>query len=282
MAQIIFDEQPSLYIEQETCKMLMPDMHYHNTCELYYILEGGREYFIEDKFFTTHKGDFVYIPAEMLHRTDGQLTTRILTYVSTGFMEKFFTKAMEGTILPHEPFVFRPEESLSEEFDGMLVELYTKYRAHIDDPSGKDDTVIAGLLFKILFFCATEKNTYVEQPFPDKRISSIVQYINRNFAQITSIEEIANHFFLSKYYLCHMFKASLGVPLITYLHTIRIKAACEMIESGKYKITEIATKCGFNTTPYFCKVFKDEKGMTPSEYKLSLKKDYNTYDSVFQ
>lgn len=278
MSQIVFDEQPSLYIEKETCKMLMPDMHYHNTYELYYILEGGREYFIEDKFFTTHKGDFVYIPAGMLHRTDGQLTTRILTYMTKDLMEHFFAPKMLKAILPEEAFVFRPEESLAKDFHGLVTRLYAEYSTYMEDPTSSDTALLAGLIFKVLFFINTERNTYVEQPFEDRRISSIVQYINRNFAQITSIEEIADHFFLSKYYLCHMFKAALGVPLVTYLHTIRIKAACELIESDKYKITDIATKCGFNTTPYFCKVFKDEKGITPSEYKRSLKKNYITYE----
>lgn len=278
MSQIVFDEQPSLYIEKETCKMLMPDMHYHNTYELYYILEGGREYFIEDKFFTTHKGDFVYIPAGMLHRTDGQLTTRILTYMTKDLMERFFAPKMLKAILPEEAFVFRPEESLAKDFHGLVTRLYAEYSTYMEDPTSSDTALLAGLLFKVLFFINTERNTYVDQPFEDRRISSIVQYINRNFAQITSIEEIADHFFLSKYYLCHMFKAALGVPLVTYLHTIRIKAACELIESDKYKITDIATKCGFNTTPYFCKVFKDEKGITPSEYKRSLKKNYITYE----
>ena len=282
MSQIIFDEQPNLYIEKETCKILMPDMHYHNTCELYYILEGGREYFIEDKFFTTHKGDFVYIPAEMLHRTDGQLTTRILTYVGDPFISRYFTKEMCNTLFPTEPFVFRPEESKADIFNNMFIELFAELGNSKKNATKKDAVRVAGLLFKIMFFATNERNTYVEQPFPDKRISPIVQYINKNFAQIGSIEEIANRFFLSKYYLCHMFKASLGVPLITYLHTIRIKAACEMIESGKYKITEIATKCGFNTTPYFCKVFKDEKGITPSEYRQSLKKDYNIHTEFLQ
>lgn len=278
MSQIVFDEQPSLYIEKETCKMLMPDMHYHNTYELYYILEGGREYFIEDKFFTTHKGDFVYIPAGMLHRTDGQLTTRILTYMTKDLMERFFAPKMLKAILPEEAFVFRPEESLAKDFHGLVTRLYAEYSTYMEDPTSSDTALLAGLLFKVLFFINTERSTYVEQPFEDRRISSIVQYINRNFAQITSIEEIADHFFLSKYYLCHMFKAALGVPLVTYLHTIRIKAACELIESDKYKITDIATKCGFNTTPYFCKVFKDEKGITPSEYKRSIKKNYITYE----
>ena len=282
MSQIIFDEQPSLCIEKETCKLLMPDMHYHNTYELYYILEGGREYFIEDKFFTTHKGDFIYIPCGMLHRTDGQLTTRILTYVGDQFISRYFTKEMCTVLFPDEPFVFRPDEPVAEMFKEMFIELFSELGNSKENNVGKDAARIAGLIFKIMFFATSEGNTYVEQPFPDKRISSIVQYINKNFAQISSIEEIANRFFLSKYYLCHMFKASLGVPLVTYLHTIRIKAACEMIESGKYKITEIATKCGFNTTPYFCKVFKDEKGRTPSEYKQSIKKDYNTRATFLQ
>jgi two-component system response regulator YesN len=70
-----------------------------------------------------------------------------------------------------------------------------------------------------------------------------------------------------------LFKNHLGVSFITYLNTIRIRAACEMLKSGKYKLAEIATRCGFNSIPYFCKVFKDEKGMSPTEYKKNNRKD---------
>ena len=161
MSQIIFDEQPDFYIEKETCKMLMPDMHYHNTYELYYILEGGREYFIEDKFFTTHKGDFIYVPAEMLHRTDGQLTTRILTYAGDPFIDRFFTKEMSKALFPDEPFVFRPEESKVEIFDDMFLELFEELGEGKESAQSNDATKIAGLLFKIMFFATNENALFI-------------------------------------------------------------------------------------------------------------------------
>lgn len=43
-----------------------------------------------------------------------------------------------------------------------------------------------------------------------------------------------------------------------------------MIKSSDYKLTEIATKSGFNSLPYFCKVFKDEKGVTPTAYRKKV------------
>ena len=95
----------------------------------------------------------------------------------------------------------------------------------------------------------------------------MVKYINENYNQITDIEEIAEHFFISKFHLCRIFNKNLGIPLITYLNTIKIREACTLICQGRLNLTEIAIRCGFNSSSYFCKVFKNEKGLSPTEYK---------------
>ena len=85
------------------------------------------------------------------------------------------------------------------------------------------------------------------------------------------MDEVADKFFISKYYLCRIFKESIGVSFISYLNTIRIKAACELLRTEDLFLSEVAIRCGFNSTPYFCKVFKDEKGVSPSEYRNKTK-----------
>ena len=117
----------------------------------------------------------------------------------------------------------------------------------------------------MLLTLATEENLHVPSAEQD-RLSHVLRYINANFASIESLEELADKFFLSKYHLCHMFKQHLGVPLVTYLNTIRIRAACKLIKDGGLSTAEIAAACGFNSTSYFCKVFKDEKGVSPGKY----------------
>ena len=45
----------------------------------------------------------------------------------------------------------------------------------------------------------------------------------------------------------------------------------ELMKRGSYNLTEIAMECGFNSSSYFCKVFKNEKGISPTEYRKQLR-----------
>ena len=89
MSRIKYVQTPCFEIAKATLKKPQPNMHYHHAYELYYILEGEREYFVEDTFFKIKKGDLIWVPANMLHRTDGKGATRILTFVKPEFLNKY-------------------------------------------------------------------------------------------------------------------------------------------------------------------------------------------------
>ena len=267
MAQIKFVEVDDFFVEKDIFKSPMRNMHHHNAFELYYIIKGEREYFIEDEFFKLGTGELVVIPQNLLHRTDGKGASRFLIYFSMDYLKKFFTSEMIDCLAIHRPFVFRPEDTVSEQLDIMMNTLFIEYNRAVREGHSKDDPMLAGYLYQILFSITSGNNAYVPHEYSDSRIGSIIKYINENYSQITDIEEIASQFYISKYHLCRIFNQNLGVPLITYLNTIKIRKACEMIKSGKSSLTEIAMKCGFNSSSYFCKVFKSEKGVSPTEYK---------------
>jgi AraC-like DNA-binding protein len=115
-----------------------------------------------------------------------------------------------------------------------------------------------------------KRNHYAPEVYADRRIGEIVRYINDHFAEIEDIEEVAERFYVSKYHLCRIFNKSLGLPLISYLNTIKIRAAAELMQNEKLNLTEIATRSGFNSSSYFCKVFKAEKGVSPTVYRKNL------------
>lgn len=265
MAQIVYIDAKDFYIEKETMKEPLPAMHHHRSLELYYLVKGEREYFIEDQFFQLTEGDLVLIPSGVLHRTAGKGANRFLVYFSEGFWRRFFTDEATEHLTLDRPFVFRPEPALRERLLGVFNALLSEFQS-----SDASDAVLAGHLFSILFLMRNEHNTYVPKSYSDARIEEIVKYINENYNQIGDIAEIAAHFFISKYHLCRTFNKALGVPLVTYLNTIKVREACNMMREGKHNLTEIATACGFNSASYFCKVFKAEKGISPTEYKRKL------------
>lgn len=107
----------------------------------------------------------------------------------------------------------------------------------------------------------------VETQTSPNNIDLILAYINQNYDRIRKIEEISDQFFISKYYLCHIFKEATGLTLVHYINNIRIQHACSMLVNTSLSILEIGMACGFNSSMYFCKIFKQAVSVTPSEFR---------------
>lgn len=266
MPQSYLDETEDFFIEKATHKTSMPMMHYHAAYELYYLCKGEREYFIGDAFYRVKEGDIVLIPQSVLHRTAGKGANRYLVYFSREFLNRFFTGEMLDALAINRPTVFRAEEKTRARLEVQLEELLRAYT------NAQPDALLAGGLYQLLFAAATSPNLYERDVYSAGRIGEIIRYINENFSSIESIDEIAAHFFISKCHLCRIFSKSLGLSLVAYLNTIKVRAACDLMRRESATLTEIACRCGFNSSSYFCKVFKEEKGITPTAYRQSLKK----------
>ena len=271
MAQIALIQSGDFFMEKSTMKQSMLAMHHHTTHELYFLIKGEREYFIEDQFFKIGEGDLVLIPKQQLHRTGGKGATRFLIQFSDEFISRFFTPAATGDLLRGGPTVFRPDEALRDRLGVIFNTLYTEYHKVGGATGGDSDAMLAGYLYEILFAMRFAGNGYTKEAYADTRVAQVIKYINENYNHIADIEQIADHFFISKYHLCRIFNKNLGIPLITYLNTIKIREACAMMRRGHSNLTDVAMACGFNSSSYFCKVFKNEKGISPTEYKKQLK-----------
>lgn len=256
------------HIEKNTITAPMTEMHFHNSHELYFLIKGSREYFIEDGFYDVREGDLVFVPSEVLHRTAGRGATRILMFFSNDFLLRYFSgelAARFSQVLSVPVWRLSPEDTewISGTLSRMLHEVETA-RAKGVPP---DEVLLAGLLFGLLWHLCECRNFFTRSAETDTRIAGIVKYINENFSSISSIDEIADTFFFSKYYLCQLFKKNVGITLFTYLNTVKIQYACTLIRQGRGNMTEVSLSCGFNTPSYFCRVFKSVMGVSPSEYR---------------
>jgi len=259
-------DSADFFIEKEAYYEPLPGMHHHRSHELYYLVRGEREYFIEDRFFTVKEGDLVFVPKRVFHRTAGEGGLRFLVHFSDSFLHKFFTDAALSPILDR-PIVFRGNEEVGERILKVLQDLLGEYLRSEHSDEIENEALFAGYLYQILFFLRHGENQYNLLDYEDDRLTGIIRYINENYNHIDRIEQIADHFYISKYHLCRFFRKKLNVPPIAYLNAIKIRHACVMMKNGCDNMTEIAMQCGFNSSSYFCKVFKKEKGITPGEYR---------------
>lgn len=94
-----------------------------------------------------------------------------------------------------------------------------------------------------------------------------VEYIIEHYNENINLNQIADHFGITPFYLSRLVKKHTGKTFTDYLTYYRILKAKEMIRQGELSIKEITYAAGFNSQNYFSKIFKKYTGDTPSEYR---------------
>ncbi|MDR2914270.1 MAG: response regulator [Tannerella sp.] len=105
--------------------------------------------------------------------------------------------------------------------------------------------------------------------FDDEFIKNVVQSIEDNFEKTDfKIEDLAEAMNMSRAVFYRKIKSLMGVSPVEFVKDMRIKRAVQLMDTGKYSISEIAYMTGFTTPQYFSKVFKSVMGCTPKDYRV--------------
>lgn len=125
----------------------------------------------------------------------------------------------------------------------------------------------AVLLVSVLARNYFEKNTLPEYFNNSKQfVLHCVEYIENNFTDRITLDEICKRSAMSKNSFCELFCKLTGHSFNSYLNICRIKKATEYIKDG-YKITAIYGLCGYTDFSTFYRNFKKIMGVTPKEFK---------------
>ena len=102
-------------------------------------------------------------------------------------------------------------------------------------------------------------------------IKEITDYIKYNYNEKLMINDLAQKFFLNQSYLSGLFKEETGKPFTSYLVECRLKKAVELLETTDLSSSEISARVGYEDYFHFSKLFKKHIGMSPANYRKSLK-----------
>ncbi len=101
-----------------------------------------------------------------------------------------------------------------------------------------------------------------------RRLIMVTDYIKNNLtADDLSQAAMARMAGISKDYFSRTFKDVMGMNYSKWLNMIRLEKATELLAQDKMTLTEVAMLSGFQSIPSFNRVFHDEKGMAPGEYR---------------
>ena len=112
----------------------------------------------------------------------------------------------------------------------------------------------------------------IQSQFENELLNEINNYIHKNIYEPISVEDICNHFAISRSTLQSLFKKHVNEPPKKYINELKMSQAQRMILEGNHSITEVALKLGFSSIHYFSRKFKARFGLAPSEYLQSVYK----------
>jgi YesN/AraC family two-component response regulator len=82
-----------------------------------------------------------------------------------------------------------------------------------------------------------------------------------------SLDIIADYISLNPSYAGRIFKQHYNIGVADYINQVRIEKAVEFLNTGDYKINDLAVMTGFTNATYFIQIFKKLIGKTPGQYK---------------
>ncbi|MBT7121773.1 MAG: helix-turn-helix transcriptional regulator, partial [Clostridia bacterium] len=98
-------------------------------------------------------------------------------------------------------------------------------------------------------------------------IQKVMEYVNTNYMNRITLNDVSEHVSFSVSYLSRMFKEEKGVSLTSYINEVRIRNAKMLIKQSDISLSQAAYLCGFDDQSYFSKVFRKITGTTPGKYR---------------
>lgn len=252
----------------------MEFQHFHPFYEMHILLDDTANHIIEGTLYSIRKFDIACLRPNLLHKSEypaGPPKKRLIIQFQYPFNTTVFCSEYEQilSIFHKDIPIYRFNRSCQEKLFGIINDIYriSKNKTPINN------LLIHSKLMEFLSFLSLfrDKNIYVPDALNSShnKIYSITAYIHAHFAEEISLELLSKTFYLSSYYLSHLFKEITGFTLTNYVQMIRIRNAQQQLISTDKRITDIAQECGFTSFSQFNRVFHKFCQATPREFKAS-------------
>ncbi len=131
-------------------------------------------------------------------------------------------------------------------------------------------------LEKLSFWLSNIVNRFISYifEFGDIKHSDImhktVAYIKRNYMNKITLEDIADHVYLSKSHLSKVFSEEMNITISTFINKIRIEKSRHLLKDNSLSIADVANLTGFDDQSYFTKQFKIFTGISPKKFRDNM------------
>lgn len=248
------------YMEYENDQCLP---HFHSQIELYFIEKGEMDIIVNNNKKTLCKGELALSLSYDTHQYITNNHSRSSVFIIPAYMCEKLQEVVRGKRVAN-PFISDPE----------VVGLIKNCIFRIKNEK-LSELRLLGYIYVILGAIIENIDFEKTHQAIDADLSSkILFYLDSNFHDQISLDDLSGALGYSSYYISRYFKNCFKIGFNQYLTLLRLQNAVTLLSESQKNITYCAFESGFNSMRTFYRAFLKEFGITPKEYIKNLKKEF--------
>lgn len=246
-------------------------LHWHETLEILYPLNGNMSLLLEGERYSLPKKNLTVIECRQAHSThiDGDTAMNICVHVSKDKLKSY----LPDIELYHIQCF--PEQIRDEQFPAyyeicqMMSNLTKLYMLE----ESISELESEGIILQVLAHLLRHFGTRTEEAEPEAsqasigRIHEILPWVEEHYGEQVSLSDVADQLSISREYFCRLFRQSMGITFQQYLTGIRLNHAYQDLLHTDTPVSEVMEINGFTNQKNFNASFKKLYGHTPSEIR---------------
>ncbi len=230
---------------------------YWESILILFIDSGALEVTYDGETFTAHSDDIVIIDCRNEHSYHALNNLQFHYFHFTGNSSIAYINLIYE--LNHGALIHGGQT-------GMLSSMFTSMLKIAKGQSSTQSEHRISLYLHMLLCELVEKCSDVH-PLANESIEKAVKYMEDHINQNISLDELAEHINLSKFYFNRYFKKHMGLTPHQYFINMRLQNAKRMLVTTSASIEQVAENCGFDNASNFIRLFKQRVGMTPTVFR---------------
>lgn len=252
--------------------------HWHDALEFGIVLSGEVDYYINDTHILLGQGDCVFVNANAIHMSSYRKEIDDVAMFTLVFPTSLFAGNIDSTLYAN---YFRP--IVSSVLQGFKIE-HNRYgqiiKATIHEMSRIDPeeygfelhslSLLAKLWFATVNYIDQSEISLIDQNYDrlyEQRAKRMLSYVHQHYGENITIQDVARSAEISRTECFRCFKRVTNKKPMEYINEYRLSQASRLLLETDESITNICTSCGFGSSSYFGKLFKETFGVSPMQFR---------------
>lgn len=250
--------------------------HWHNSFEFCLVVEGSVDFYLDETRLELEKGDCIFVNSNVLHMARQNKLKESAVLIGAGFPPSLFPggsvyyRYFQPVLkMPLQGFRVEAKDPHGSEMARILEEI-----CRLCDQEPGYELECLGLVIRLwlqtLDYISEKNHDFVKRKTEQRHsdvVKQMISYIREHFADSIAIRDLTEHAHISRSECFRSFSRYTGKKPMEYINEYRLAQAAVMLKETELSVAEIGSACGFGSSSYFGKLFRENYGLSPLSYR---------------